>query len=150
MLQAEGISVGVFKRLYYGKAETYSLVESLHDIWRGLHGHRAPEKYRSGKSAPVRDIRFALFDSRSQIQRALAVASSIIGYCWRILKQVRTVLLLAYPDLAPPQDTKMRLIEVRAHSVARIFGEHEPLSHVPCTYDTHTYVHKMAMLRGNQ
>ena len=41
----------------------------------------------------------------------------------------------------------VRVMEVRDHSIARVFDPSEPLSHISRIYDTHSYVHKMAMLR---
>ena len=38
-------------------------------------------------------------------------------------------------------------MEVTDHSIARVFDPSEPLSHISKLYDTHQYVHKMAMLR---
>ena len=41
----------------------------------------------------------------------------------------------------------VRFMEVRAHSIARVFAKSEPISHIPRLYDMHEYVHKMAYLR---
>ena len=52
-------------------------------------------------------------------------------------------------EAAPPlPDTPLRLVEVRAHSIRRVFGYDDHVSLIPSLYDKHQYVHKMAQLRA--
>ena len=135
-------------------SDNIALQQTMKDFnfTKNLHWNRTTALH------PTREIRMAYFRSNGEfvgtISNITVFANGTIGDLIAVLVSSQELHQLddrfRFNNVC---DTKskvchVRLMEVRSHAIARIFDPNEPLSNIPRIYDTHRYVHKMAMLRA--